>query len=473
MKYTHLEGKPVFLGNRGRVLFVILVTALFYMLNRPDSYAQPPRGPSPRLGGYELQHPVVQVDDDQLAQAGIRKLEGKHLTLYTDLPSEPDVDTLPEVFDRCFPEWCDYFGVREENHESWSMVGFYMEDRDLFDRLGLMPDYVVNFRHGYCYGNNLWAMEQENSYRRRQLLIHEGTHGFMIHAFGSCGPPWYMEAIAEILSTYSIDEEGNVALNVMPASTEDAPYWGRIWLIRKLVDEGGAQSIDQIIANRNILENEDYSWVWALGFFLDHHPRYSERFRDMAEFVRRPDFDDRFERVMRHTETLMREEWQVFLEELEYGHDIQQSVLDAKPGDTAPGPEAIFEVLADKGWQNSLIRVEAGRSYLIEAVGRYSVDNDPRPWACEPNGVTLRYYKGQPYGMLLGAVRTDDLPDGETTLLATPLAIGLRMPIISEKSGTLHFRINESTAEYDDNTGKLTVRVTPFVRSTTPPTSTP
>ena len=453
--------------------FFVVYAAVLCALIESVSFAQPPGDPSPEFGGYELQYPVVQVDEELLAQAGVRKLEGKHITLYTDLPSEPDVDTLPDVFDRCVPEWCEYFGLREENHESWHMTGFYMEDRELFDRLELMPDYVINFREGYCYGKNLWAVEQENSYRRRQLLIHEGTHGFMIHAFGSCGPPWYMEGIAEILSTFSIEEDGTVALNVMPASTEDSPYWGRIWLIRQLVDEGEVLSIDQVIANRVVLENEDYCWVWTLGYFLDHHPRYSERFRDMAEFVRGPDFDDRFVRVMRPTEQLMREEWQLFLQELEYGHDIDQSVLDVKPGDVKPGPEAIFEVRADKGWQNSLIQVEAGRTYLVEAVGQYTVDDEPRPWACEPNGVTMRYYKGHPYGLLLGAVRANDLPPGETSLLTEPLAIGLRMPIISEKSGTLHFRINESSAEYGDNTGKLTVRVTPFAGNATVPASSP
>ena len=45
-------------------------------------------------------------------RAGIRKLEGKHITLYTDLPAAREVDELPRVFDAAVPLWCDYFGDR-------------------------------------------------------------------------------------------------------------------------------------------------------------------------------------------------------------------------------------------------------------------------------------------------------------------------------------------------------------------------
>ncbi len=39
------------------------------------------------------------IDEAQAAAQGIRKLNGKHLTVYTDLPADSDVDQLPAVFD--------------------------------------------------------------------------------------------------------------------------------------------------------------------------------------------------------------------------------------------------------------------------------------------------------------------------------------------------------------------------------------
>ena len=53
-------------------------------------------------GGRPPQHDVA-----RLADAGIRRLTGKHLTLYTDLPTQREVDELPEVFDRAVPQWCE------------------------------------------------------------------------------------------------------------------------------------------------------------------------------------------------------------------------------------------------------------------------------------------------------------------------------------------------------------------------------
>ncbi|HEV3137916.1 MAG TPA: hypothetical protein VGZ26_08425, partial [Pirellulales bacterium] len=45
---------------------------------------------------------------------GIRQLDSKHLTLLTDVPSSPEVDDLPAVFDQAFPQWCAYLGVDPE-----------------------------------------------------------------------------------------------------------------------------------------------------------------------------------------------------------------------------------------------------------------------------------------------------------------------------------------------------------------------
>src|SRR5664279_4771397 len=44
-------------------------------------------------------------DDARIKAAGIRKLSGEHLTLYTDLPSTRAVDELPALFDQAYSQW--------------------------------------------------------------------------------------------------------------------------------------------------------------------------------------------------------------------------------------------------------------------------------------------------------------------------------------------------------------------------------
>jgi hypothetical protein len=74
--------------------------------------------------------------------------------------------------------------------------------------------------------------------------------------------------------------------------------------------------------------------------------------------------------------------------------------------------------------------------------------------------VTIRYWKGQPLGVLLGCVREG--PPGEdkvSDLVSESAVIGLGCEFVAPKSGTLYLRVNDSPAELADNVGQLTVTV--------------
>ena len=43
--------------------------------------------------------PAQPADAERVVANGIRRLEGKHIDLYTDLRNRPDIDELVEVFD--------------------------------------------------------------------------------------------------------------------------------------------------------------------------------------------------------------------------------------------------------------------------------------------------------------------------------------------------------------------------------------
>ena len=122
---------------------------------------------------------LPRIDEERVAAAGIRKLTGKHLTLYTDLPAAPAIEELPLVFDAAIPQWSEYFVVDASVAESWQQVGYLMQDKARFVAAGLLPNDLPAFLHGYQRGSELWLYEQPSDYYRRHLLLHEGTHGFM------------------------------------------------------------------------------------------------------------------------------------------------------------------------------------------------------------------------------------------------------------------------------------------------------
>ena len=131
---------------------------------------------------------LPEIDQQRIATAGIRKIVGKHVTLFTDLPAG-EVDELPKVFDAAVPLWCEYFGIKLGDVAAWKTAGFVMRDKERFVGTGLYLDSLPPFPNGYSTGAQLWIYDQPSAYYRRHLLLHEGTHLFMYRWLGGAGPP--------------------------------------------------------------------------------------------------------------------------------------------------------------------------------------------------------------------------------------------------------------------------------------------
>ena len=290
-------------------------------------------GPSSRCCG---QSNAPAIDNARAAAAGIRKLPGKRLTLYTDL-SGAEVDVLPAVFEQAFPQWCTYFHVDEREHAAWHMTGFLIKDRKRFAEAGLLPNDVPGFEHAYSSGRRLWLYEQPSDYYRRHLLLHEGTHGFMFSMLGSCGPFWYMEGMAEFLATHRW-HAGRLTLGYMPKSREEVPQWGRVRIIQDAVAARKALRLQAVIDSPSTGEGDtaSYAWRWAAVTLLDQHPRYQQRFRQLLPFVSAPDFNQRFYSLFKTDWQALCEEWQLMVVNLEYGYDVARGAVDFTPGKPLP-----------------------------------------------------------------------------------------------------------------------------------------
>jgi len=401
----------------------------------------------------------------KLAAAGIRRLESKHLILYTDLPSSPEVDELPHVFDLAFPQWCDYFQIDAARHSDWKIVGRIICDKARFRKIGLLPDGLPPFLHGYQTGHDLWVYEQPSTYYRRHLLLHEGTHGFMSNFLGRCGPPWYMEGTAEWFGTHRW-KDGKLTMRYFPKAFEEVERWGRINIVQREHAAGRDMSLSQVMdyGLRAHLKVEPYAWCWAMCMFLDSHPKSSQAFHEAYKHVRLTDrqFTRHFRKELAEQWPQLSEEWQLFTRNILYNYDLQRELVQRKPSKPVPTSGATVSVDVAHGWQSSGLRLEAGVTYQITATGRYSMANRPKVWWCEPGGVTIHYWAGRPLGQLLGAIRPDKLDETSLSPLADPtktIALGLSETITPRTSGTLYLQINDSPAKRSDNTGKATVAI--------------
>ncbi|MHB8951649.1 MAG: hypothetical protein ACYC4U_01575 [Pirellulaceae bacterium] len=417
------------------------------------------------------------VDLGRLEGAGIRKIEGVHLTLYTDVSSQPEVDELPRVFDLAVKPWCAYFHVLPGQVANWKMTAYLMDRKERFQGTGLLPDDLPPFLNGYQRGFELWVYEQPSAYYRRHLLLHEGTHAFMNGLLHGCGPPWYMEGMAELLGTHRW-QDGDLQLAYFPQRRAEVEQWGRIKMIHTEVAAGRSLSLESVLALGPTahLQNEPYAWCWAAAAFLDGHPQFSTRFRQLPQDVLQdvPKFTASFWRMFESERRQLIEQWQLFVLHLDYGYDLQAEAIVYDPPGTVLSDAREVRVRADRGWQSTGIRVEAGATYVLEASGRYqiartaidqepltrqAVVQEPRIWWCEPGGVTIRYYGGRPLGMLLAAISDESLLLTGLTPFAKPEVIGLGAELSCAAPGTLFLRVNDAPSELVDNAGDLVVRV--------------
>jgi hypothetical protein len=294
------------------------------------------------------------------------------------------------VFDQAVPQWAEYFGIGQGGNpgnarggrgaspslSSWQIRGYLIKDRAKFDALGLMPAAPADrFVNGYSVGDRFWLFEQPTAYYRRHLMLHEGTHAFMSTFLGGMGPVWYMEGMAELLATHRLDNAtGKLTLRVMPRHREDVPMLGRIELIADADEKGRLLGLPAVmqISHGGLVENEAYAWCWALCVLLDSHPRYRERFRNLRGLVADREFNAKVRQQFQSDWPDLLAEWKAFVQSLDHGFDFGRMAMDFRLGEplrAGAGREAVVQ--ADRGWQSTRVRVEAGKTYRIRARGQY------------------------------------------------------------------------------------------------------
>jgi hypothetical protein len=201
---------------------------------------------------------------------------------------------------------------------------------------------------------------------------------------------------------------------------------------------------------------------------MDSHPRYQKRFRELSKYVMDADFNGKFHTLFAQDYAEMCEEWQVFAAGLEYGYDVPRTAIDFTPG-KAMENEAEINVAADRGWQNSGIRLDKGHRYELIASGRWTKKCHPAFWTglknvpekieLEPSGVSIRYYHDLPLGVLLAVVRPDFANPAEPSVFLHPTTVGLKTILVPKTSGTLYFKLNDTAADLESNSGEVKVEI--------------
>ena len=262
------------------------------------------------------------------------------------------------------------------------------------------------------------------------VVQHEAVHAFCFMAFGSTGPTWYSEGMAEMGQYWRDGQlEVNISRGVINYLTRAEP--------KKMRD---------IVAAGQITGDswQAYAWRWALCHLLANNPNYAKRFKRLGISLmnKGPDsFDNAFGPVAPHISF----EYDQFIENFGNGYRVDLCVWDWRTQAKKLGSKskAKTTIQAAGGWQSTKVELVAGTSYDFVAEGDWSLDSSPPTDADgSESGV----------GRLLGTIYKD-------FALSKPFDLGSKGSFVAPSEGHLYVRCNDEWTDLGNNNGALKLEI--------------
>ena len=365
-----------------------------------------------------------------------RMIRSQNFVFMSDI-SELEAKVLLEKLETMHSLLGGYFRARP----STIIEGFIVDDITRWpNNLLQEPAGIAKIKEGagICFsssiGNNRRAVIY--SCADHGVVQHESTHGFCSLTFGSTGPTWLAEGIAE-LGQYWRPGETKVSL---PPSVLDY-----------LQNSPQKALLEIAVPGRVPAGNwQDYAWRWALCQLLANNPNYSGRFKPLAIALMQQQPTVSFEATYGDIASQISFEYAFFLEHLQNGYrnDLCAWQWD-RPFSRLNGSRQLkIKVKARYGWQASGLVLEKGKAYDIAAVGKWSL-------TAEKDEVTARG-DDRGNGSLMGVIFND-------YKLSPEFELGERASFPAPQDGLLFVRCKDSFNSLHDNSGELDVymRLTP------------
>lgn len=386
-----------------------------------------------------------------VAAKGDEALENKYRALSDTPPAEPRLVRSPHfafVSDISDREWAvirdklermvelleRFFGRKS----SGVIEGFIVRDLSgwpagvLQEPLGVEK---IARREGVCFNTSIGDARRAELYSCADhgVIQHECVHGFCHLTFGSTGPTWLSEGVAELGNHW---RDGDTSVQI------DAPvmaYLQKASPKRRLIEiaDPGRQPAGTW---------RDYAWRWALCHLLAYNPNYADRFRPLAVALMEGRPGVSFESVYGPVAREVSFEYDQFLATVGNGYraDLTAWPWKAKTKPLVAGGEARAKIRAAAGWQAAGVAVEAGATYAIAAEGTWRTAKAASP--CDADGDTGR-------GRLMGTLFHD-------FSLSPPIPLGAAAEFTAACAGQLFLRCEDDWTQLADNDGQLEVTIT-------------
>ncbi len=360
-----------------------------------------------------------------------RLIRSPHFAFLTDV-SDREARIILDKLERMAGLLERYFG----RGPTGVVEGFIVRDLEVFPPDTLAePEGVAKIREraGICFNARLGSQRKATLYSCAEhgVIQHECTHGFCHLTFGSTGPTWLAEGVAELGNYW---KDGERAVDIEP---------GVMGYLQQSQPKRGLLEI--AVPGRTPAGSwQDYAWRWALCHLLANNPNYADRFKPLAIALMEEQPDASFEATYGPVAKEVSFEYDQFLKTVGNGYrcDLTAWPWRAKFRPLAAGAIARAEVKAAAGWQSSGVRVERGGEYLVTAEGLW------RTAAAAGDVDAGGDSDGR--GRLVAAIF-------EEFSLGQPVRLGVEARFTAASDGELMLRCADDWTQLGDNDGSLRV----------------
>jgi hypothetical protein len=314
-----------------------------------------------------------------------------------------------------------------------------VEDLDNWTQGTINPEAVAHLRggggvtisQGVRLGNAFNMDAKAYAVPHQGTPLHEAVHAYCSQTFGTTGPVWYSEGMAEMGAYWDPkDPSVNCGKHIVQYIRQSEP-----------------KSLNEIINSPETTGDswQNYAWRWALCHLLANNENYSKRFRPLGLALLTKK-NTSFEQVYGNMAEEISFEYLFFLNHLEIGFRTDLCSWDWKTRYTSPRRNAslLTKIEANRGWQPSRLKAKKGEEYLVSAEGTWQLSKDGEKLTADGD----KEGKGKLVGILF-----DDYK------LSEPFEIGMYGKFTSPGDGDLLLRCNDEWHELADNSGQISVRL--------------
>ena len=394
---------------------------------------------------------VENTTTTQIADKGDEALERRFQKLSNEPPAAPRLVRSPH-----------FAFVTDVSDREWAVMSFKLErmvgalEKFLGRRMpGLVEGFVasdlakfppgliddefgvekIRRKEGVCVNSRLGPQRHARLYSCADhgVIQHECVHGICHLTFGSTGPTWLAEGLAELGQYW---KDGDQSLD-LPAP-----------VIAYLQNESPKRQLLEIAVPGRAEAGtwQDYAWRWALCHLLANNPNYSNRFVPLAVALMEERDGASFESGYGPVAREVSFEYDQFLATLGNGYrsDLTAWHWKAKFQRLPDSAQKAVKIKAQAGWQPAGILVDKGVAYEIEAEGTWRIAAAGQP--LDADG------EGDGRGRLIATVFLD-------YSLTPEILLGRKASLNPPVAGQLFLRCADAWTEIADNDGEIAVTI--------------